>query len=210
MMRVSAALWNRVLAEYGDIKLANIVTLSRAALILPITVLLVVGLTHMALGLYLIAITTDAVDGWLARRTGRASAFGAQLDAAVDNLFSLAILGFLLLAYPGVAAGHGQALAIMFGAPIIYLGVSFLLCRKFLMFHFWSAKAGAVLLFSLWPLMAITHSDMLIPITAAVIAFSRLEQIIFIVRGGFDLHAIHGLARVDGISRIDVTSKWQI
>lgn len=201
-------LWNRVLAEeHGSTKLANIVTLSRAVLILPITVLLAVGLNDIALGIYLIAIATDAVDGWLARRSGRASAFGAQLDAAVDNLFSLAILVFLLLAYPGLAASHSQSLAIVFGAPVIYLGTSFVLCRKFLMFHFWSAKAGAVLLFCLWPLLAVTHSETLIPITAAVIAFSRLEQIIFILRGGSDLHATHGLSRVDGTSSVDVTSR---
>ena len=208
MIIVPTALWKRLLAEQGGMKLANIVTLSRAALILPIIALLIVGLNDMALGLYLIAIATDVIDGWLARRTGRASDFGAQLDAAVDNLFSLAILVFLLLAYPDLAAGHGQALAIAFGAPVIYLGMSFALCRKFLMFHFWSAKVGAVLLFCLWPLMAVTHNDTLIPITAGVIAFSRLEQIIFILRDGFDLHAAHGMSsKVGRTSSVDMVSK---
>ena len=36
---------------------------------------------------YTIAGVTDALDGWLARRTGKASEFGARLDSAADLLF---------------------------------------------------------------------------------------------------------------------------
>lgn len=36
---------------------------------------------------YIIAGVTDALDGWLARRTGKASEFGARLDSAADLLF---------------------------------------------------------------------------------------------------------------------------
>ena len=36
---------------------------------------------------YIIAGLTDALDGWLARRTGMASEFGARLDSAADLLF---------------------------------------------------------------------------------------------------------------------------
>ncbi len=187
-------IWRRVLAEDGGMKLANLVTLSRGVLIVPIFLLL--GLEHglAALALYILAASTDLIDGWLARRSGRASEFGAQLDAAVDNLFSLAILGFLLLAFPGLASRHGVALAVLFGAPLAYLALSWLLRRQFMMFHFWSAKAGAVLLFCLWPLVAVTGWEGWIPLAAALVALSRLEQILFILRGGRDLDAPHGLA----------------
>ena len=67
-MRIDApAIWTCVLAEEGRIKLANFVTLSRAALIAPILGLLAVSQTHAALGLYIVAATTDLADGWLAR-----------------------------------------------------------------------------------------------------------------------------------------------
>ena len=39
------------------------------------------------LTVYTIAGLTDALDGWLARRTGTASQFGARLDSAADLLF---------------------------------------------------------------------------------------------------------------------------
>ncbi|MDP3853386.1 CDP-alcohol phosphatidyltransferase family protein [Phenylobacterium sp.] len=189
------AFWRRVLTEEGHLKLANLVTLSRAMLIAPIFGLLAAGQAQAALALYGLAAATDLIDGWLARRSGRASAFGAQLDAVVDNLFSLAILGFLLMAYPGLAERHTAALVALFGGPLVYLAVSWLLRRRFLMFHFWSAKAGAVLLFCLWPLIALSGSEAWLPAAAALVGLSRLEQIVYILRGGQDLDAPHGLAQ---------------
>jgi CDP-diacylglycerol--glycerol-3-phosphate 3-phosphatidyltransferase len=182
--------------EDGRLKLANLVTLSRAALIAPILLLLLDGRQTPALGLYVLAALTDAVDGWLARSSGQASRFGAQLDAAVDNLFSLAILAFLVLAWPGLAARQGLALAVLFGAPLIYLAVSWAMRRRLMMFHFWSAKAGAFLLFCLWPLIAFTGAEGLIGVAAFIVAASRLEQVAYMLRGGSDLNAPHGLAPI--------------
>lgn len=183
--------------EDGPIKLANVVTLSRGLLIAPILLLLGYGHAGPALVLYLIASMTDLVDGWLARWTKRASEYGARLDAIVDNIFSVAILFFLLSSYPGLASRHGVALAVLFGGPVIYLLVSWLLTRRLLMFHFWSAKAGALLLFALWPLLYLTGWEALIPLAATVVGLSRLEQVIFILRGGVDQDAPHMFALVE-------------
>jgi phosphatidylglycerophosphate synthase len=197
MTATATPFWRQVVAEGGGApKLANLVTLSRAVLIAPIWALLAGGHPRMALGLYIVAASTDMLDGWLARRSGRSSAFGAQLDAVVDNLFSLAILGFLLLAYPGLAQRHMIALTVLFAGPLAYLAVSWLLRRRLLMFHFWSAKAGAVLLFCLWPLMAVTGTEAWIVAAAVLVGLSRLEQVVFILRGGLELDAPHGLAPV--------------
>lgn len=182
--------------EGGRLKLANLVTLSRGVLIAPILILLVLGQPKWALGVYLAACATDLADGWLARRMGQASTFGAQLDAAVDNVFSVAILLFLILAIPGVVHDHLLALVVLFGAPLLYLPVSRLLAGRMMMFHFWSAKAGAFLLFMLWPLVVLTNWAWWIPFTAAVVGLSRLEQIVFILRRGGDLDARHGFCPV--------------
>lgn len=188
--------FKRVLTEGGRWKLANLVTLSRGVGIAPILGLLLAGWRWPALALYGLAAATDLVDGWLARRSGRASAFGAQLDAVVDNLFSLAILAFLLLDLRGLGHRHPVALSVLFAGPLAYLAVSWLLTRRVLMFHFWSAKIGAVLLFCLWPLVAVTGWEAGIPLTAAVVGISRLEQVAFILRGGRALDAPHGLAKL--------------
>ena len=185
----------RILGEGGHLKLANLVTLSRGLAVVPILVLLVTGHVTWAMVLYLAAASTDLIDGWLARRSGRASEFGAQLDAAVDNAFSVGIFVFLLMAYPGLFARHGLALIILFGAPLAYLAVSWVMTRRLMMFHFWSAKIGAVLLFILWPLIAGTGWEGWIGLTATVVGLSRLEQVVFILRGGVDLDAAHGWSR---------------
>ena len=72
------------------------------------------------------------------------------------------------------------------------------------MFHFWSAKAGAALLFCLWPLVALVGGEAWIPIAAALVGASRIEQLVFILRGGLDLNAAHGLVRVP--SRLELQS----
>lgn len=182
--------------ERGRFKAANAVTLSRGLLIAPIFALMLAGLTTAALVVYVIAACTDLVDGWLARRQGQSSAFGAQLDAVVDNFFSLAILGFLALAYPDLAGRQWPAFAILFGGPLAYLAISWLLTRRFMMFHVWSAKLGAVLLFSLWPAIAVTRWEGWLWLSAAVVGVSRLEQVVLIARGGRDLEAAHGFVAV--------------
>lgn len=182
--------------EDGRLKLANLVTLSRAVLIVPILLLLLDGKQTPALGLYVLAALTDAFDGWIARGTGQASRFGAQLDAAVDNIFSVAILAFLLLAWPGLWERQWLALSVLFGGPLLYLVVSWLMRRRLMMFHFWSAKVGAFLLFALWPLIAFSGAESLIGIVALVVGFSRIEQVIFMLRGGEDLNAPHGFGPI--------------
>ena len=182
--------------EDGRLKLANLVTLSRAALIVPILMLLLDGKQTPALGLYLLAALTDVFDGWIARSTGQASRFGAQLDAAVDNIFSIGILAFLLLAWPGLWERQWFSLIILFGGPAAYLVVSWAMRRRLMMFHFWSAKVGAFLLFALWPLIAFSGAENLIGIVALVVGFSRVEQVIFMLRGGEDLNAPHGFGPI--------------
>lgn len=96
-LTTNALLW-RGLARTGALTLgaANRVTLIRAtlvggvaaltadALVRPPTVALVVGLAVVALVL-------DGVDGWVARRTGTESALGARFDMEVDAFLILVL-----------------------------------------------------------------------------------------------------------------------
>ncbi|MBC7479069.1 MAG: CDP-alcohol phosphatidyltransferase family protein, partial [Pseudorhodobacter sp.] len=80
-----------LLNEGGRIKTANVVSLLRGVLIVPITILLLRNAHGAALALYVLAVASDGLDGWLARRSGRCSDYGAVLDSVIDNVFSLAI-----------------------------------------------------------------------------------------------------------------------
>jgi len=180
-----------VLDEGGAFKAANLVSLVRGVLILPILLLLLRHQSDAALGLYVLAVGTDGLDGWLARLSGRCSAFGAVLDSVIDNLFSLAIAGFLWLALPDLYVRHPVAMAVLFLAPLGYLVVSQVMTGRVIMFHFHSARAGALVLFALWPAVALTGAGWLVVLAAAIVGASRAEQIVFMAQGGRDPDARH-------------------
>ena len=71
----------------------NILSVSRIALCLPL--LLVDAMTVPFWTLYLIAGLTDMLDGFLARRWGVESKFGARLDSVADFVFVL-VVGYKL------------------------------------------------------------------------------------------------------------------
>lgn len=104
---------NRVtLARGGLLCLLAALALAPGALALP-------AVAWGALALALLALALDGVDGWLARRTGTASAFGARFDMEVDAALVLVlalmvwtagkagpwVLALGLMRYAFVAAG---------------------------------------------------------------------------------------------------------
>ena len=70
-------------------RIPNILSASRIALCMPL--LLVDAMTLPFWILYLIAGITDMLDGFLARRWGVESGFGARLDSLADFVFVLAV-----------------------------------------------------------------------------------------------------------------------
>ena len=77
-------------------QIPNFLSVSRIALCLPL--LLVDAMTMTFWVLYLIAGLTDILDGFLARRWGVESKFGARLDSLADFVFVLAV-GYKLFPY---------------------------------------------------------------------------------------------------------------
>jgi phosphatidylglycerophosphate synthase len=83
---------NHPFAEFGP---ANSVTLVRATLVALVTAM--IGerrapiIAASAAAAAIAATVLDAVDGWLARRTGMSSAFGARFDMEVDALLIQAL-----------------------------------------------------------------------------------------------------------------------
>ena len=61
------------------------------------------GHAYWATGLFIAAMATDQVDGWLARRRNQTSALGALLDPIADKVLVLATL--VMLVEEGVAPG---------------------------------------------------------------------------------------------------------
>ena len=77
-------------------QIPNILSASRIVLCLPL--LLVDAMTVPFWLLYVVAGTTDMLDGFLARRWGVESRFGARLDSLADFVFVLAV-GYKLFSW---------------------------------------------------------------------------------------------------------------
>jgi CDP-diacylglycerol---glycerol-3-phosphate 3-phosphatidyltransferase len=85
---------------------ADQLTVARIAAAPVIVALFVVdfsGHDYWATALFAVAMATDWVDGWLARRSGHASAMGSLLDPVADKILVLAVL--IVLVDRGVFAG---------------------------------------------------------------------------------------------------------
>jgi CDP-diacylglycerol--glycerol-3-phosphate 3-phosphatidyltransferase len=72
---------------------ADIVAILRALATIPIAWAILSGLRELALGIFLVAALTDAVDGWLARRSGSLGPRGDFLDPIADKVL---VVGTLL------------------------------------------------------------------------------------------------------------------
>lgn len=78
----------------------NILTLSRLVLAVVVFVLIDLDRFLGALVVFALAALTDALDGYVARRLGQATALGRQLDPLVDKLVISGMFVYLL-AVPG-------------------------------------------------------------------------------------------------------------
>lgn len=97
---------------HGDLGLCNLVTLARLALTASLLAPLLAPASSWAvLGVAIAALALDGVDGWLARREGRVSAFGARLDVEVDAALAV------ILALNAFASGSVGIGVLLLGLP---------------------------------------------------------------------------------------------
>lgn len=95
------------------IGLCNVATIARLMLVSVLLAALVVrdASAWAVFAVAVLAFALDGLDGWLARRAGRASAFGARFDMEVDSLLALVLA---LLAWQSGSVG---AYVIILGLP---------------------------------------------------------------------------------------------
>jgi CDP-diacylglycerol--glycerol-3-phosphate 3-phosphatidyltransferase len=74
----------------------NAITLARLALSFVVFALLAHGRFGWALGVFIVATSTDALDGYFARRLNQMTAIGRQLDPLVDKVIICGSLIYLL------------------------------------------------------------------------------------------------------------------
>lgn len=102
------------------------------------------------LAVYTIAGLTDVLDGWLARKTGKASPFGARLDSIADLLFygvlMLRLFPVLWKLFPGTI---WYAVAAIVLVRLAAYAVAFCKYHRFAALHTWLNKLTGVAFFLL-------------------------------------------------------------
>lgn len=100
--------------------LCNAITLARLALATTLLAPLVAGagLSWAIFAIAAVALSFDGFDGWLARRHGRVSEFGARFDMEVDSVLAI------ILALNAAIFGPAGAVAILLGLPRYVFGAA--------------------------------------------------------------------------------------
>ena len=92
---------------------------------------------------------TDVLDGWLARRTGTASGFGARLDSIADLLFySVVLIRFLPVLRQALPGEIWYAVAVILLVRLAAYGTAAIRYHRFASLHTWLNKltGGAIFL----------------------------------------------------------------
>ena len=122
----------------------NILSALRIALCLPL--LLVDAMTLPFWVLYAIAGTTDILDGFLARRWGVESKFGARLDSLADFVFVLAV-GYKLFLWLKLPTALWMMIGLIALVKTVNAVSTYIISHKIVFLHTKANKLTGFLLF---------------------------------------------------------------
>jgi cardiolipin synthase len=141
------------------------------------------------LGILLGIGASDLVDGYLARRFGLESRFGATLDAVADKLAQVVLVTYLALRIgPAFAAVPLWFLGLLIARDLVLLaGVLAIRSRvgRVAVVHRWHGKAASVLLFLLLCAFSAGHGDEVTWPLLCAIAVLVVWSTVLYVRDGF-------------------------
>ena len=125
-------------------QIPNLLSASRIALCLPL--LLMDAMTVPFWVLYVIAGTTDMLDGFLARRWGVESKFGARLDSLADFVFVL-VVGYKLFPWLKLSAALWMMIGLIAMVKIVNAISAYVVKRRVAFPHTKANKLTGLLLF---------------------------------------------------------------
>lgn len=167
----------------GQDNLADALTISRLYAIIPITAAVLLGWELTAGALYVLAVFTDVLDGYVARKQGTAGQKGSDLDGVVDFWFSLATLAWLAVLNPALYDEHLAPVLLALAAFVAFMSVSYVRNKRVIMLHLPSAKL-TTFLFGLWLPLSVFFvlPGWYVWLTAVAAVVSRAENTIRVVR----------------------------
>lgn len=127
----------------------------------------------------LLALLTDVLDGWLARRLRQTSAFGAAFDSFADKVLTFSVVGWLALLRPELFRDHALWITLTALSFAVSLLTGWLKWGKPAALHLYSARLGGFVqaLFVLHALLAERYSTPLLLAALGLGTLAALEEI---------------------------------
>ena len=172
---------------------ANVLTWSRLGLLIPITIAAYLQMRIAVLVMFILAETTDFLDGYIARKTNMASERGAKLDSQVDNAMVPFVLAWLWLLFPNLVRESQWYIVVVAALLVLQLSIARIRLGAITGLHLYSGKLLAIVsagtLVSLFAFGVVEWTWILWKITLIICMISSLEDIVYLLKGGKNLDA---------------------
>lgn len=158
----------------------NLFTAARLAIVVALWGFALTGHSVVVgIGLAL-AFATDVVDGYLARRLNRVSAFGSKFDSIVDGTVAPSAIVWILLLHPEVVTEHLVLALLWFGTTYASLAVGLVRHRRFANLHLQSSRIACVFQYAFLVdvFVAPEYSPLLLYMAAGFGIYSSAETLI--------------------------------
>jgi CDP-diacylglycerol--glycerol-3-phosphate 3-phosphatidyltransferase len=122
--------------------LPNAISMSRLLSVPVLLTLAMKGAQPVFAALLFLALVSDLVDGWLARRWSVVSKYGALLDSVADIAITLTILASAWILHPNVYEQDGWVIYSLLAAWLLAHSASLLRYGRLASFHTWLIRIG--------------------------------------------------------------------
>ncbi len=157
--------------------LADLLSWTRLALVIPIAVAALDGSPRVFVGLVLLAFTTDACDGPIARWQRTASARGAQLDSRADAAIYLTVPFLALRVFPELSGELAGLTVATLVACVIPPVIGTLKFGRLPALHLWSSRAASVMMAAGLGALAFASDARLLWLGCGILVASALEEL---------------------------------
>lgn len=164
------------------VRIVNLITLYRIVTFPLLVILVFTEDIEVFKWLLLASFSTDAIDGFLARRYQATSVLGAKLDSIGDDLTVLAAAIGLFVLHTNFVAMHKAVFIVLFALFLFQVAASFYRYRKISTFHTYLAKTAAVVT-GIFLLSVFFLEEVSIPLfvmAAVITGMELIEEIILV------------------------------
>lgn len=134
------------------------------------------------IGLLILSLLSDAVDGFLSRRYQVASAIGSRLDSWGDMATYLTVPVCAWWLWPDIVRTEAVYVAIVIGSYVFPILAGLIKFRRIPSYHTWGAKIAAVFMTAAVLILFITENPWLFRCAAVLQAIVACEEILITLK----------------------------